>query len=212
MEGKCPKPSRGRRPILLAIGKEDKDLLNKLIPPVDAGSDSRLLADRVCQMQKPITSFSVKAFQIPHALLCGLDYCLKLVYKLNSKVNECKQISPNSNLAVIERVTRKTKPLSHCSKRQLVFKHLPSVGHLGTGGILFAIHKSELLPCVQTSKRLHHFFTSSGVIPRNFQYKLCPNDYGWHLVPYFSHSKHLVWLKQYISSSVLHATSSVTCN
>ena len=28
-------PEAGR-PILLAVGKEDKDLLNKLVPPVDA--------------------------------------------------------------------------------------------------------------------------------------------------------------------------------
>ena len=35
--------------------------------------------------QNPITSFSVKTFPILHALLRGLDYCLKLVYKLNTE-------------------------------------------------------------------------------------------------------------------------------
>ena len=34
-EGAPCSPGAGR-PILLAVGKEDKDLLNKLVPPVDA--------------------------------------------------------------------------------------------------------------------------------------------------------------------------------
>ena len=32
----APSSPEAARPILLAVGKEDKDLLNKLIPPVDA--------------------------------------------------------------------------------------------------------------------------------------------------------------------------------
>ena len=32
----APSSPEARRPILLAVGKEDKDLLNKLVPPVDA--------------------------------------------------------------------------------------------------------------------------------------------------------------------------------
>ena len=35
--------------------------------------------------QNPITSFSVKTFPILHALLRGLDYCLKLVWKENKQ-------------------------------------------------------------------------------------------------------------------------------
>ena len=43
--------------------------------------------------QNPITAFSVKTFPILHALLRGLDYCLKLVYKLSAGVDEWKENS-----------------------------------------------------------------------------------------------------------------------
>ena len=43
--------------------------------------------------QNPITAFSVNTFPILHALLRGLYYCLKLVYKLSAGVDEWKENS-----------------------------------------------------------------------------------------------------------------------
>ena len=43
--------------------------------------------------QNPITALSVKTIPILHALLRGLDYSLKLVYKLSAGVDEWKENS-----------------------------------------------------------------------------------------------------------------------
>ena len=186
----APSSPEAARPILLAVGKEDKDLLNMLIPPVDAEicslqskgvkvvvsdqeyslgieffrsmndgkmqklllgrggafcvfcSYSACLAEQIVEgfeigdvdinslkalyedlevdgvvqsyrgdynfrhglTQNPITSFSVKTFPILHALLRGLDYCLKLVYKLNAKVNVWKE---NKQISVMIKAAKK---------------------------------------------------------------------------------------------------------
>ena len=39
----------------------------------------------------PITSFNIHTFPILHALLRGLDYCLKIIYKLNAGVTAWKE-------------------------------------------------------------------------------------------------------------------------
>eukprot|EP00731_Ephydatia_muelleri_P007037 Em0003g1285a len=189
-EGAPSSPPEAARPILLAVGKEDKDLLNKLIPPVDAeicslqskgvkvvvsdqeyslgieffgsskmqklllgrggafcvlcsySEDYACLAEQIVDRfeigevdidslkaqyedlevdgvvqscrgdydfrhglkQNPITSFSLKTFPILHALLRGLDYCLKLVYKLNAAVNVWKE---NKQISVMIKAAKK---------------------------------------------------------------------------------------------------------
>ena len=171
----APSSREAGRPILLAVEKEDKDLLNKLVPPVDAvisslqsngvtiviagqlkfirsmndgkiqklllgrggafcvlcpySDEDAILAEQIVEgfeigevdveslkalyedlevggevqtrradyhrrhglTQYPIIAFSVNTFPILHALLRGLDYCLKLVYKLNAGVDEWKE-------------------------------------------------------------------------------------------------------------------------
>ena len=47
--------------------------------------------ERMGLTQQPITSFNVHTFPILHALLRGLDYCLKIIYKLNAGVT-AKQV------------------------------------------------------------------------------------------------------------------------
>ena len=54
--------------------------------------------------QNLITSFSVKTFPILHALLRGLDYYLKLVYKLNAEVNMWKE---NKQISVMIKAAKK---------------------------------------------------------------------------------------------------------
>ena len=172
-----PSPSSpdAARPILLVLGKEDKDLLHKIVPPVDAemkelqssgvklfdaarefylmlefhrtmndGKMQKLLlgrggafcilcaysdeeavqennikegfeignvdiealhalyddlavdgevqcnrgdyCERVGLTQSPISTLAIQTFPILHALLRGLDYCLKIVYKLKAGV------------------------------------------------------------------------------------------------------------------------------
>ena len=164
-------------PILIAMGKENKDLLNKIVPPLDAeiaqlnsagvtilekeksvefvrtmndnskmqkllvgrggafyilcvyteedavdpdeiiegfeigymnictlnalyenlevdGQDKRRKADYVERLgltQNPITSLDIKVFPILHALLRDLDYCFKLIYKLNAGLTTRKE-------------------------------------------------------------------------------------------------------------------------
>ena len=82
------------------IGKVDIDSLKALYEDLEVdGVVQSCRGDydsRHGLSQNSITSFSVKTFPILHALLCGLDYCLMLVYKLNAEVNvwkENKQIS-----------------------------------------------------------------------------------------------------------------------
>ena len=175
-----PNSPDAARPILITLGKEDSDLLNKIVPPVDGeiellhrsgvtvddygkvyelkiqflrsmndGKMQKLLVGRggafciLCSFTKedavsvdqiqdgfemdnvdidtlkalyeslevdgevsksrgdyeermgltqtPITSFNVHTFPILHALLRGLDYCLKIMYKLNAGVTAWRE-------------------------------------------------------------------------------------------------------------------------
>ena len=49
--------------------------------------------ERVGLTQNPISTLSISTFPILHALLRGLDYCLKIVYKLKGGVTAWKQNS-----------------------------------------------------------------------------------------------------------------------
>ena len=53
-----PGSPEAARPILLAVGKEDKDLLNKLIPPVD-----EICNPRVLNIGKPLAKLQIHSHQ-----------------------------------------------------------------------------------------------------------------------------------------------------
>ena len=54
--------------------------------------------ERMGLTQNPITSFNVHTFPILHALLRGMDYYLKIIYKLNAGVTVWKESEHQASL------------------------------------------------------------------------------------------------------------------
>ena len=85
------------------IGNVDIESLHSLHDDLEVGGDRGDYSERVGLTQNPISTLSISTFPILHALLRGLDYCLKIVYKLKGGVTAwkhnrtsrcCKEESP----------------------------------------------------------------------------------------------------------------------
>eukprot|EP00731_Ephydatia_muelleri_P028943 Em0020g587a len=252
-----PSPSSpdAARPILLVLGKEDKDLLHKIVPPVDAemkelqssgvklfdaerefylmlefhrtmndGKMQKLLlgrggafcilcaysdedavqednikegfeignvdiealhalyddlavdgevqcnrgdySERVGLTQSPISTLAIQTFPILHALLRGLDYCLKIVYKLKAGVTAWIQNSKQKERVDVAK--RKVQEYIKTKTGMTVDKPDPvgAGGTTTTGNIarnlLFDPAKRQVLvECVPEKSRKDGRFTPS---------------------------------------------------